>query len=113
MELRDRLIKARKSAGLSQEELAYRVGCTQGAISKIERGDQKTTHLLIKIAEICKVNANWLDSGTGEMHADISYDALSSRERIMLKIMQELPEDKQDVLIRIGGTLHEPQKKVS
>lgn len=39
--LRQLLIAARKEAGLSQDELAQRLGGTQSAVSKIERGERR------------------------------------------------------------------------
>lgn len=39
--LRQLLIKARKGAYLSQEELAQRLSSTQSAVSKIERGERR------------------------------------------------------------------------
>lgn len=38
--LEERLISARKAAGLTQGQLAERAGLTQGTISKLERGQR-------------------------------------------------------------------------
>ena len=47
--LKDRLRRARKYAGLSQEELANAVGITQGVISHIESGESSgSKHLLFQ-----------------------------------------------------------------
>lgn len=112
MKLSERLIKARKMARLSQQELALRIGCSQGAISKIERGDQANSSLLVKIASACNVNPIWLDTGVGNIQAEFSYGSLTPKQITMLKIMQELPEYQQDVLIRVGGSLSEPLEEI-
>lgn len=67
MNLANRLKAARKHAGISQEELALRIGVSQSLITKIERGLQGTTTLTVKIALACGVSVVWLDDGTGEM----------------------------------------------
>lgn len=60
MSLKDRLRQSRKNARLSQEELADKVGCTQGLISKIERGDQTETALIVEIAAALNVRPEYL-----------------------------------------------------
>ncbi len=42
MELNERIIRARKAAGLSQEELGQRLGVTRQAVSKWETGVSQT-----------------------------------------------------------------------
>lgn len=65
--LKDRLRRARKYAGLSQEELANAVGITQGVISHIESGESSGSKHLIAIARALKVNPTWLSEGYGDM----------------------------------------------
>lgn len=48
----DALILARVRAGLTQEELAHRLGTTQSAIARLERGDHlPTVETLYKLAQ--------------------------------------------------------------
>ncbi|MCY4124219.1 MAG: helix-turn-helix transcriptional regulator, partial [Pseudomonas sp.] len=47
MELKDRLKQARKNAGLTQAELADRVGIKQASVSEIERGLTRTSGYLV------------------------------------------------------------------
>lgn len=63
MELKDRLKQARKRAGLTQSELAQRVGIQQASISEIERGLTRSSAHLIKIARVCGVDPAWLAEG--------------------------------------------------
>ncbi len=68
---RERLIwaRAQKSerdrAEFTQEDLATKVGVTQGNIAHLESGRSKTSRNLIQIAETLGVNATWLASGKG------------------------------------------------
>lgn len=80
MVIGERFKLARKHAKLSQEELALAVGCTQGLISKIERGDQDATGLIVKIAEACGVSAKWLALGQGEMLDETKYPRYKANE---------------------------------
>lgn len=63
MKIGDRLRQARTLKGWSQQELADRSGVKQGAISKIERGDQDTTAFVVKLASALQVSPEWLESG--------------------------------------------------
>lgn len=60
----DRIKNARKKAGLSQTDLAERVGVTQPAVANWESGVHDPRRLMLaKIAETLKVSAEWLASG--------------------------------------------------
>lgn len=98
MKLSDRLKKARKYAKLSQEELALAVGCSQGAVSKIERGDQEESALVVKFALACGVNPVWLDTGNGEMEA--TELNLSPQMQAHIKVLQQLPDYALEEVIR-------------
>jgi transcriptional regulator with XRE-family HTH domain len=56
-ELLESIIKARESAGLTQEELAKRIGTKQPALSRLERGGFQKANIetLRKIAEALDV----------------------------------------------------------
>lgn len=72
--LRARLIYARKRKGYTQEQLAQKVGCSQGTIGNLESSagakSQSSTRYLPKIAEELGVSALWLSEGDGEV-ADV------------------------------------------
>jgi transcriptional regulator with XRE-family HTH domain len=99
MTFSERVALARKHAKLSQEELANRIGCSQGLISKIERGDQDETGLIVKIANVTGVNPTWLDSGEGEM-LDQNNFYLTPEMKAHLAVLQELPEYARTEVIR-------------
>ena len=67
MELKDRIRSARKAAGLTQVQLAERVGIDQSVISSLERGKHRGSTHTITIAHALGVSARWLATGEGEM----------------------------------------------
>lgn len=71
MNLGGRLKKRRLETGLSQSEIAEKIGIQQGTIGLIERRDQKSTEHAPKIAEILGVRLEWLLTGEEPMTASI------------------------------------------
>lgn len=65
--LKDRIKNARAHAGLTQLELAKKVGVSQPVISQLEKGENLQSVHLVKIANACSVDAAWLAEGVGEM----------------------------------------------
>ncbi|MBF0109322.1 MAG: helix-turn-helix domain-containing protein [Magnetococcales bacterium] len=65
--LNERIKLARKHAGLTQKELADKVGISQTAIHKLEGGGSRSSRKTIAIALTCGVDPIWLDTGRGEM----------------------------------------------
>lgn len=60
----DRIREARKRAGLSQVDLAEKVGVTQPAVANWESGVHDPRRLMLaKIAEALNVSLDWLGSG--------------------------------------------------
>lgn len=66
-EFKDRLKLARKNAKMTQAQLAKAVNTTQGSISDLESGRNKTSTNTLQIANVLQVNPNWLATGEGEM----------------------------------------------
>lgn len=67
-ELRDRLQELRRTFGISQRELAKRVGVTSQLISMMETGRTQLSHLTAKAMEAeFGVSHEWLMNGEGEM----------------------------------------------
>jgi transcriptional regulator with XRE-family HTH domain len=63
-----RLEAARKAAGLSMQALSDATGCPQSTLSTAERSGNGSSYTA-RIARACGVNAYWLETGEGEMHA--------------------------------------------
>lgn len=67
MDLKDRIKKARKQKGLTQDQLASEVGKTRGAVAQWEAGDVRPRHdTLSKIAEALDVSLIWLQTGVDD-----------------------------------------------
>jgi len=64
--LKDRLIEARKEAGLSQAGLAKLAGCGQTTVASIENGRNQGSTALARIAEVLHVEALWLSEGAAK-----------------------------------------------
>jgi len=59
----ERLKRAREAAGLTQPELAAKVGVSQGTIGNIETGLRKRPRDLLAIAAALRVDPHWLETG--------------------------------------------------
>lgn len=67
MELHERIVKARKDAGLTQERFALAVGKSRAAVTQWESGEIRPRQKTIeKIAEVTKKPMIWLEAGVGE-----------------------------------------------
>lgn len=75
----NRVKELRLALGLSQEDIAQRLGVTRGAISRIETG---TTNLTSAMARsLCRefsVNDDWLVNGNGDMFLEMSRAELAA-----------------------------------
>lgn len=65
--LKDRLKKARLEKGISQKELATRIGRAQSAIAALESGRNKESTNIATIAQVLGVDPVWLETGNGQM----------------------------------------------
>jgi transcriptional regulator with XRE-family HTH domain len=63
MNLATRFSQARKQKGLSQSELAARVGCAQSLVAKIERGGADRSKYMTEFAMELDVSPQWLATG--------------------------------------------------
>jgi transcriptional regulator with XRE-family HTH domain len=95
MEIRERIKTLRKSLGISQSELARRLGVTSSSISLIESGKNAVTETMLKsICFILNVNDKWLRGGSGEMFLD-----KTDREDELLQKFRKLSPLAQNWLI--------------
>ncbi|BCD62247.1 hypothetical protein NitYY0826_C1123 [Nitratiruptor sp. YY08-26] len=100
----DRIKKIRQELGLSQSELAQKLGIHKQMVSDVERGKQKSFNPQIekKLISFFSLNPHWLLEGRGEMFMkDVSssengstqdtYETLSDEERVLLRYFRESP----------------------
>lgn len=70
MSIGERVREARKEAGITQQQLADKVGVSQPALSELENGDSYGTTRLAAIASVLGVSALWLETGRGQKRQD-------------------------------------------
>lgn len=74
--LKDRIKMARERAGLTQQELADKVGVSQTTIMYLENGRNKSSSKIVDIANALKVDSRWLANGV-ESNGELIDGALS------------------------------------
>ena len=95
-----RLAKFRKTAGLSQQELADKIGVAQPVISRYEKGQRKLyDDMLAELAKALKVTPNDILGIAPSKCVDSDASSLSKRMITRLKKIETLPRRAQDHLI--------------
>lgn len=87
---------ARKNAGLTQEDLARKLGLSQGTITHIESGRNKETIHIIALAKLLGVRAEWLATGEGDMVDGWPFKAINKAE--FEKLPPDVREDISDYI---------------
>ena len=88
MSIGRRVKQARKSAGLTQSDLAKVVGIKQSTISELERGDSRSTSYIALIARACGVSAEHLEGITENDLVPQGYSAAGDMPRITRSVPQ-------------------------
>lgn len=87
--LSENIKKARILMGMSQQDMANKLGCPYQTISKYERGEIKpTSDALTKIGEKLNLNINWLLSGKGETFLTPSV-TFKNQDSLIIKTQNE------------------------
>ena len=107
--MKDRIKKIRRDLGLTQQELANRIGIKRGAIANYEIGRNTPTDSVVSL--ICRefgISEEWLRYGTGEMFApDVGdelealvkrYD-LSNADKVLIERYMSLKSDSRETII--------------
>ncbi|OTL15713.1 XRE family transcriptional regulator [Acinetobacter nosocomialis] len=71
MELKDRLKKARKEAGMTQKTLSMKAGVSQATVSQLESGLMNSSTHLPAIAKALNVDAFWLQTGEEDSKKEV------------------------------------------
>lgn len=88
MTIGQRLKQVRKELGLTQMELAARVGLKQSTLSDLELGKSAGTTNLAVVANAIGVNALWLETGRGERAQGVAKDA--GQDRLTIDTPEEM-----------------------
>lgn len=103
----DRLKEARELAGLSQGQVAKKLGMHRPTISEIEAGNRNVTGPeLAQFAEVYDVDLKWL-SGIG---AD-KIDAQDARLQLAFRELQKIKPADLDKLLRALAALRGPKEE--
>lgn len=71
--LGDRVKAARQDAGLSQADLARRVGISQASLAALEKGATRNPKHLVQLANALGLDPTWLLTGTGRAIAGVAF----------------------------------------
>lgn len=80
----ERLIAAMTAAGLSQGQLAERIGLSQPAIQKMTSGKTNGSRKMVELSRALNVRPEWLSSGRGTMHYEDTLPSEKERGKIGL-----------------------------
>lgn len=103
--MNERIRILRKELGLSQEDFGKRVGVSNTAISKLEKGERNITEqMILSICREFRVNYFWLTEGKGEMFSGTpqtvvdelaeDYDLDDIDKKIIEKYLEFTPEKR-------------------
>lgn len=105
MKYGERLKLSRKHAGITQAELATRIGngVTQAGISYLEKSEATGSEFTAQFAEACGVRPIWLASEIGPMIDEY---------RLASEIASKLDARELEAWYRAGRALAEPEQKI-
>lgn len=103
--MNERIRILRKELGLSQEEFGKRVGVSNTAISKLEKGERNITEqMILSICRVFRVNYFWLSKGDGDMFSGTpesvvdelaeDYDLDDIDKKLIQKYLEFTPEKR-------------------
>lgn len=114
MDISERLKKARKLKGYTQESLAAAIGVSRGVITNIEYGKADPQALAVRaICEVLGINEQWLLNGKEPM------DYISDSERsahLLTEIYnsaKELSEQEQDYILDMIKTFQKHRDNIT
>lgn len=91
----------RKELGLTQTELAKKIGISRSQIGNIEQGSRNITDRIKKdLVTYLNVNPEWIETGKGEiiLNKYKDYD-LTEKEKEFLDLLNQLDPDSQKLVI--------------
>lgn len=105
MSMGDRIRERLAVTGLSQAELARRVGLTQPTINALIRGGSRSSAHLHKIARVLQTTPEWLEHEAGDPSSNASESQLSSAEWEWVELLRALTPKDRAALTQIVRTL--------
>ena len=104
MDLAQRIKAARDAAGLSQSEVARRLGLRPSAVNHMESGRTKSlkAETILTLAQCLSVSAYWLETGHGSPSPD---NRLTPDESEVIALYRSMNEGNRGAWIKVGQTL--------
>lgn len=102
-----RIMERRQHIGLTQEELAFRMGYkTKSAINKIELGiNDVSQSKVVKFADALQTSVAYLMGWEEEQEQPTELDGLSEKRKALMQFAMEVPEDKADMILQVMRTI--------
>lgn len=106
MTLGQRLKKARKARGISQDILAEKIGASRGIITNLEYGkvEEPQPMVINAICNVLNINKAWLLEGEGPMNLDGCTDRSAKVLFEISNYAQDLSEEEQLFILDIIKT---------
>jgi transcriptional regulator with XRE-family HTH domain len=99
-EIGKRIQRAREEAGISQDELAARVGLTQAALSNYELGKrQPGLNKLERISSALKKPLGYFLEDSGKKKLSTESQKIDAGIREMIELWGDMPEDERQYLL--------------
>lgn len=109
MDLADRVKKRREDLGLSQEQLAMRMGySSRTSINKIENGRPCSQKIIARLADALGVSIPYLMGWDEEQQNEkpLAQDEGLSEEMLeLIDHIKKLPEDKVQMLLQVARSI--------
>lgn len=100
-EIGQRIAQLRKTRGLTQKDLAARLGVAQSVMSDYERGSLRLHgELILQLSEILGATPNHLLGLNGDEDLDLAPPIKNRRLYRRVQAIDQLPRRDQDALIR-------------
>lgn len=103
-EIGARIMERRQQLGLTQEDLAFRMGYkTKSAINKIELGINDVSQTkVVKFAEALHTSVAYLMGWEDKKEKPTEDDGLSEAKRKLIEKIKKLPEDQVLLLLQVA-----------
>lgn len=108
MNLADRVKQRREELGLSQEQLALRMGySSRTSINKIENGRPCSQKIIARLADALCVSIPYLMGWEEETNEKpiVQDDELSEEKQKLIERIKKLPEDKIRLLLQVAESI--------
>lgn len=106
MELSDRVRLRREALGMSQEELAMRMGySSRTSINKIENGRPCSQKIIARLADALNVSIPYLMGWEETENPTALDDGIPAYTKELIEEIKQLPEDKVRMLLQVAKSI--------